>query len=132
MHPQNTRIDSPNPSPFHKLPAWGKSGCSNASMRGGNMFKTSIWSVLAILILTSATAWAALNGDIEGVVKDSRGAVIPGATVTITSVETGAQRILVSDERGHFIATLLPIGEYDVKVDFAAFGTYAQRVLVKR
>src|SRR5438034_11638810 len=109
----------------------GNRAVRNGSMGGGNMFRTSIWSVLAILVLSSATAWAALNGDIGGVVKDARGAVILGATLTIRSVETGAERVLVSDERGQFIATLLPIGEYDVKADFAGFRTFTQRVLVK-
>jgi len=95
------------------------------------MPRTYIWSALALLILTSISAWAALNGDIEGVVKDASGALVPSAMVTITSVETGAQRSLISDERGYFIATLLPIGVYDVKVQLPGFKSYAQRVLVK-
>jgi hypothetical protein len=95
------------------------------------MYKRQLLSVLLLLTLTNVTAWAALNGDIEGVVKDSSGAFIPSAMATITSVETGAQRTLISNERGYFIATLLPIGNYDVKVELAGFKGYAQRVLVK-
>jgi len=89
------------------------------------------WRAIALFLLSSVPAWAALNGDIEGVVKDATGAVIPSANVTITSVETGVQRTLVSNERGYFIATLLPIGEYDVRVEFAGFKANVQRVLVK-
>src|SRR5204862_4080822 len=84
-----------------------------------HMSPKRIWSALAILVLTSISAWAALNGDIEGVVKDSSGALVPSAMVKITNVETGAQRSLISDERGYFIATLLPIGIYQVTVELA-------------
>ena len=95
------------------------------------MCKKHITIALSLLALTSITAWAALNGDIEGVVKDATGAVVPSAMITITSVETGAQRTLISNERGYFIATLLPIGDYDLKVELIGFKTYIQRVLVK-
>src|SRR5262245_43082165 len=87
--------------------------------------------VIAFLLLSSVTTWAALNGDIEGVVRDTTGAIIPSANVTISSVETGVQRNLISDERGYFIATLLPIGQYDVRVQLAGFKSSSQRVLVK-
>src|SRR5437867_4329499 len=98
---------------------------------GGNTMSKRTWRAIALFLLSSVPAWAALNGDIEGVVKDATGAVIPSANVTITSVETGVQRTLVSNERGYFIATLLPIGEYDVRVEFAGFKANVQRVLVK-
>jgi hypothetical protein len=100
-------------------------------VKGGKMFKRLSLPALLLIVLTAVTSWAALSGDIEGVVKDATGALVPSAMVTITSVETGAQRTLISDERGHFIATLLPIGDYDVKVELAGFKTYAQRVVVK-
>src|SRR5262245_26061392 len=87
--------------------------------------------VIAFLLLSSVTTWAALNGDIEGVVRDTTGAIIPSASVTIIEVATGAQRTLISDERGYFIATQLPIGEYDVRVQLAGFKSSSQRVLVK-
>jgi hypothetical protein len=64
--------------------------------------------VIGLTLLVSIASWAALNGDVEGVVKDSTGALVPGALVTITSTETGAQRTMMSDERGHFIATSCP------------------------
>jgi hypothetical protein len=95
------------------------------------MFKKCITIAISLLVFTSITAWAALNGDVEGVLKDPTGALVPSAKVTITSVETGALRTLIGNERGYFIATLLPIGEYDVKVELTGFRTYVQRVLVK-
>ena len=93
--------------------------------------RKNFWLVIAFLLLNSVTSWAALNGDIEGVVRDTSGAIIPSANVTIIGVATGAQRTLISDERGYFIATQLPIGEYDVRVQLAGFKSSSQRVLVK-
>ena len=93
--------------------------------------RKKFWGVVAFLLLNAVTSWAALNGDIEGVVRDPTGAIIPSANVTIIGVATGAQRTLISDERGYFIATQLPIGEYDVRVQLAGFKSSSQRVLVK-
>jgi hypothetical protein len=39
----------------------------------------------------------AVNGSIEGVVKDTTGAVLPGATVNVTNVDTGSQRVVTTD-----------------------------------
>lgn len=86
---------------------------------------------MALTLILSVLCWAQLGGDIEGVVKDPTGALVPSARITTTSVQTGAQRTLVSDDRGHFIATLLPIGTYEVRVELTGFKTALQRVLVK-
>src|SRR5262245_19223186 len=63
------------------------------NLGGVSMLTKKICTVLALLLLSSATSWAALNGDIEGIVKDGTGALIPSAMVMIVSVETGAQRM---------------------------------------
>src|SRR5262245_54026632 len=100
------------------------------SFEGGYMRKR-ILGVIAFVLLSSVRTWAALNGDIEGIVRDATSAILPSAKITITAVETGVQRTLITDERGYFIATLLPIGEYDVRVELPSFKTSTQRVLVK-
>src|SRR4030095_8767256 len=75
------------------------------------MSKPSLRSVLMALLLLSAAANAyawpqRLSGDIEGVVKDATGALIPSVSITVTNVETSAERTLISDEYGHFLAAL--------------------------
>jgi hypothetical protein len=90
-----------------------------------------LWVAIVLILSISIASWAALDGDLEGVIKDATGAVVPSAMVTVKSVETGAQRTMISDERGHFVATLLPIGTYDVRVELAGFKTNVQRVLIK-
>jgi hypothetical protein len=95
------------------------------------MSKKQIWSAIALLLVSAFSSFAALTGDIEGYVKDGSGAFIPAVSVAITSLETGAQRSLVTDDRGHFQATLLPLGEYEVRAELANFRPAVQRILVK-
>jgi hypothetical protein len=67
------------------------------------------------------------SGDIKGTVTDYTGAVLPGAMVTVTNVETGVERATVSDNTGSFRLFLLPPAEYEVKVQHEGFSTYTCR-----
>ncbi len=63
----------------------------------------------------------ATTGIIQGTVYDQSGAVVPGATVTITNVGTGFGRVLMSNSDGVFTAPLLPLGMYKVTVSAQGF-----------
>ncbi|HEY7924788.1 MAG TPA: carboxypeptidase regulatory-like domain-containing protein, partial [Vicinamibacteria bacterium] len=86
---------------------------------------------LASLLLLVALALAphafaqsqAINGAIEGRVHDATGALLPGVTVTITNVETGAKRTVQSGSDGSYRAPLLPLGSYAVKAEISGFKT---------
>jgi hypothetical protein len=57
----------------------------------------------------------ATTGVIRGTVTDSTtGAALPGASVTLRNRETNAERVLTTNERGVYVATLLRVGTYDV------------------
>src|SRR5207247_2009242 len=58
-------------------------------------------------------------GEITGVVKDQGGAAAPGATVTVTNVETNRRRIVVSSGDGVYTAPSLAPGEYRVDVQLS-------------
>jgi len=78
---------------------------------------------------TAATASAqstAINGTIEGTVVDTSGAVLPGVTVTVTNTETGAQRTVVTNDRGLFRAPLLPLGTYTLLGELQGFKRYEE------
>ena len=62
-----------------------------------------------------------VNGRINGTVTDSSGAVIPGATVTITNIATNAPRTAVTDDSGFYTVTSLPVGTYTVTVERSGF-----------
>lgn len=87
--------------------------------------------VLALLsmfaIAATATAQStAVNATIEGVVGDASGAVLPGVTITVTNLDTGAQRVVTTNESGLYRALLLPLGRYRVTAELAGFKKFEQ------
>jgi len=70
------------------------------------------------------------TGSILGVVSDPSGAVVPGATITVTSVEKQNTRTAVAGSKGEYIVTNLQPGTYDVTVTGSGFSTLKRRVQV--
>jgi hypothetical protein len=71
-------------------------------------------------------AWAAdsLTGAISGTVSDPTGAIIVGATVTLTNTDRGQNiRVLTTSSAGYYTATSLPLGAYTVKITAPGFKT---------
>ena len=80
--------------------------------------------VLVILILCLGVgAWAAVGGSISGTIKDTTGGVIPGAMVTVTNASLGTQFKTTTDARGYFSFPSLPVGRYDLTIDFPGFSS---------
>ncbi len=65
----------------------------------------------------------AVSGSISGVVKDASGATVPGATVTITSLERKTVDTVVSNESGFYLKDRLLPGTYEVRAELAGFKT---------
>jgi hypothetical protein len=79
---------------------------------------------LAVLLwATFATNAHAQNAQITGAVKDSSGAVIPGATVTARNVDTGFLRSAVTDGQGEYRLPSLPPGRYAVSTELTGFSS---------
>jgi len=70
------------------------------------------------------------KGSLAGAVSDSSGAMVAGATVTVTATETAAVRSATTDTNGAFTVTALPPGTYDVQVSQKGFASYKQRVAI--
>ena len=62
-----------------------------------------------------------------GQLRDSSGAVIPGATVVATHEGTGVTRDAVTDVNGEFVLSALPNGPYTVKIELTGFKTLENR-----
>jgi hypothetical protein len=62
-----------------------------------------------------------VTGDLRGTIVDTGGGAIPGARVTLTSLETGETRQTTSDAAGRFAFNLLRTGTYEVKAEAAGF-----------
>ncbi len=75
-----------------------------------------LFSMVMLLFCGATTLYAQTSlGQIAGTVTDATGAVIPGATVTLTEVSTGNVHTVTTDGSGFYIATNLPIGQYTVQ-----------------
>jgi hypothetical protein len=59
-------------------------------------------------------------------VTDQSGAVLPNLEVNVKNTGTGITRTVITDDRGSFRALLLPVGRYEVTVDFKGFAPYRQ------
>jgi hypothetical protein len=82
-------------------------------------------ALLALVAAAPASAQStAANGAIEGTVADGSGAVLPGVTVTVTGLDTGAERVVVSNETGLYRVPLLPLGVYRVVAELQGFKKY--------
>ena len=91
-------------------------------MAGGT--RRIVMLALAIVTLGAGAARAqsqAVNGTIEGTVKDASGGLLPGVTVTVHNTDTGAQRVVVTDANGLYRAPLLPLGTYSVTAELSGF-----------
>ena len=69
-------------------------------------------------------------GSVNGMVTDSTGAVIPGATVVISSSTSGTSRTMVADSGGQFRFANLPLGPYKLTVNYAGFQPFLKMVQV--
>jgi Carboxypeptidase regulatory-like domain len=69
------------------------------------------------------------TGSFSGNVLDKSGAAIPGAAVAATSQGTGLVRGGKTDNSGHFLIPLLPVGTYTVRVDATGFQSAETRDL---
>src|SRR5213080_3182541 len=103
----------PNHSPSKEEP----------SMRHQLQFLRVVFVAIAIFFgLTGIAAAQEITGSIVGAVKDSNGAGVAGATVTITNSDTKlVVRTVTSNDAGEFSAPLIPVGDYDISVGATNF-----------
>ena len=78
------------------------------------------WTAVCLL---AGVGWAQQPATVSGLVEDASGAAVVGATVTVKSLETGATRVVSSDEQGNFRALSVPLGQLEVKAEKTGFKT---------
>src|SRR5208282_3644197 len=79
------------------------------------------FNFLCAALLATAPAWPQASAGIDGKVEDASGAPISGATVTVKNLETGATRVVTTDDAGAFRALSLPLGAQEVKAQKNGF-----------
>jgi hypothetical protein len=76
---------------------------------------------LAALFLSAVGAWAQVTASISGKVEDATGGPVRGAMVTVKSNETGATRVVVTDDDGAFRVLSLPVGQQEIRAEAKGF-----------
>src|SRR6478672_13771197 len=71
-----------------------------------------------------------LKGSISGTVTDPQGAVVSGAQVKATQIETATVLTATSDNSGSFHFNLIPAGTYKIEVSAQGFKTAIQNNVV--
>src|SRR5215831_13749270 len=88
--------------------------------RTGALFLCLI-AFVALVAASSPAGSQVAAGELTGIIQDSDGGAVPGATVTVTNVATNQQRVVNSTADGVYTAASLPPGDYRVDIELAGF-----------
>ncbi|MBM3153647.1 MAG: carboxypeptidase regulatory-like domain-containing protein, partial [Chloroflexi bacterium] len=87
-------------------------------------------ALMAMILAVAGPATAQRqDGTISGTVKDPSGAVIPGASVTITQDQTGTVRTLLTSAVGTYSTPNLLVGSYTVLIEVPGFAPYTRKAV---
>ncbi|HEY9504155.1 MAG TPA: carboxypeptidase regulatory-like domain-containing protein [Pyrinomonadaceae bacterium] len=81
------------------------------------------------ILATSGFAQTTGSATLRGTIKDPQGAIVRGATVTVTNERTSEERKATSNDDGAFTFSALTPGEYSLKIESPGFKTISQQHL---
>lgn len=90
-------------------------------------------SIVLLVLAVSGSLMALgqqITGTIAGTIADGQGAVVAGATVTATNVNTGLSRFATTDSTGGYRIQYLPVGKYNVEAAAQGFKKTTQQNIV--
>ncbi|HEV3061944.1 MAG TPA: carboxypeptidase-like regulatory domain-containing protein [Vicinamibacterales bacterium] len=88
-----------------------------------------LWCVTLLALLPRTSVAQYNTAEISGVVKDTQGALLPGAIVTAVDIATRATVERTTDQSGRFLLPALAVGSYDLSVTLEGFKRFARRGL---
>jgi hypothetical protein len=96
------------------------------------MGRHSVWLVLALTLCLApgAHGQTVTVAQLSGTVLDESGAALPGAEVTVTQTDTGMTRFVITNERGGYVFSSLPVGPYKLTAKMDGFSTFEQTGIV--
>src|SRR5438128_2489876 len=90
------------------------------------MRKRSIAAVVVLCLVFAVSAFSqSSNGSLGGIVQDPSGALVPGATITVTNTGTGIVNTTISNESGAYSFPSVAPGTYKVTAALPGFRTSA-------
>jgi Carboxypeptidase regulatory-like domain len=106
-----------------------------SSSNGYSLFlRRFVWLFFVLLIALSSAVRLSVSaeegGRISGTIEDASNAIVVGARVTVTNVDTGVSRSSTTDEHGIYVFTELPVGHYDICMESTGFRPYRRTGIV--
>src|SRR5215472_2511690 len=86
--------------------------------------------LFTISVTTSVLYAAEVTASLTGAVNDSSGAVVSGATLTLTNTATNVSSKQTSGADGRYLFKLVPAGTYELAVEHSGFEKYVQRGII--
>ena len=96
-----------------------------------SMLRTATFALVSLVVVVTNAPGAfaqAISGNLVGTVLDSSSAVVPGATVSATKIDTGVVTTTTSNSTGAYHFENLPVGTYRIAVTSRSFKTAVQQV----
>ncbi|WP_433972107.1 TonB-dependent receptor domain-containing protein [Tunturiibacter lichenicola] len=87
-------------------------------------FSNGLLGFVALVLISVGAGFAQSTATLSGTVTDPSGAVVPGAQVTVHSLATGLDRVIVTDSAGLYAVPSLEPGDYEVQTRSAGFSLY--------
>ena len=95
----------------------------------------SVWAclcLLGIVLILPLASRAQETGSITGTVRDSSGAVVPGAEVKVTNSAIALTRVTITNGDGDYLAAALPAGTYQLSVSSKGFKNFEAKGIIVR
>ncbi|MGB6773212.1 MAG: TonB-dependent receptor [Terriglobales bacterium] len=92
--------------------------------------RSAVFVLGAFVLLAFVPALASITGGISGVVADPSGAVLSGASVVATDIQTGVRTSAKTDGKGFYNLPTLAIGTYDLEIQHPGFKSFRKTGLV--
>src|ERR1700727_2332160 len=110
-------------------PIVGATSAVHLGQPASSLVRKAILIFIASGLAISPPMYGQATGSFSGTVVDKSGSNVTGASVTATSAATGLTRAVKTDDAGHYLIPLLPVGNYTVRVGSKGFQTVEARDL---
>jgi hypothetical protein len=87
---------------------------------------------LVMSVVASRAGGQEFRATITGRVADAQGAVVPGATIAVTNVDTNVSLTTVTNETGAYTVATLQPGTYRIAASLSGFKTFVREAIVLR
>src|SRR5205814_7244534 len=98
--------------------------CDSISFKRRTDMKRQLYFLAVLLGLTALLAAQETRGSLSGIVTDGSGAVVPGAVMQLTNMETGVVLNTTSNETGLYRFLFLNPGQYKLVAMTTGFKTF--------